>query len=158
MTVEPGCPYLPPSVRGSISNPRKWWKITTNTTNQVTFSAYINTVLTDIEENPLPNGYDNKKYLMWDNLSAHLTPLVAATFELRPRGDEFEFIPIRRPPYQPKYAPIEYIFGQISCMLSQKCERDWDLDRLIQELHNCCVEVGRNGALDRTFRHCGYVF
>ena len=156
MTVEPGNPYLPNGARGSLSNPRKWWRITLENTNQVVFSNYIDSVLSDIEQNPIPNGMDDERYLMWDNLSAHLTALVTATVEIRPTHNTF--VPIRRPPYQPKYAPIEYIFGEIGQILGRKCAKDWDQERLINELHNACVMVGLNGSLDRTFRHCGYIW
>ena len=156
MTIEPGNPHIPNGQIGSLTNPRKWWKITVENTNQYIFAEYIDYVLSDIEDNPVPGGYDEQKYLMWDNLSAHMTPLVTATVELRNRVPGFRFVPLRRPPYQPKFAPIEYIFGEISGILERKCGRDWDQARLVQELHNACVVVGRNGSLSRTFRHCGY--
>ena len=156
MTVEPGNPMIPDHQIGSLMNPRKWWKITVENTNQYVFSEYVDYVLSDIENNPLPGGFDRLRYLMWDNLSAHLTPLVTATVELRDTAPDFRFVPLRRPPYQPKYAPIEYIFGEIGGILERKCGRDWDQARLIQEIHNACVIVGRNGSLSRTFRHCRY--
>ena len=118
MSVEPGNPYLPPHIRGSIQNPRKWWQINTVSTNQYVFSKYCDYILSSIEDDPLPNGYDNQRFLMWDNLSAHQTPMVSTMVQLRPSRDEFSFTPIRRPPYQPKHAPIEFIFGQIAMRLS----------------------------------------
>ena len=156
MTVEPGNPHIPMGERGSITNPRKWWKISLENTNQFVFAEYIDEVLSDIEQNPVPGGYDRQRILMWDNLSAHLTPLVTATVELRQRADEYSFIPLRRPPYQPKYAPIEYMFGEIAGILEDKCARDWDAACLVQEVHNACAMVGLHGSLNRTFCHCGY--
>ena len=52
MTVEAGNPYLPAYSRGSIQNPRKWWRVTQEATNQVVFSNYIEYVCSDIERNP----------------------------------------------------------------------------------------------------------
>ena len=156
MTVEPGNPYLPPYLRGLIQNPRKWWRITEGTTNQVVFSDYIDYVCSDIEHHPLPDNFDSEKYFMWDNLRVHTTPMVTATLELRETRDDFAFVPIYRPPYQPKVAPIEYIFGEITNILARKCTKDWDLQRLIQELHSACVKVGLDKSLDRLFQHCGY--
>ena len=156
MTVEAGNPYIAGYSRGSVMNPRKWWRITMGTTNQVVFSDYINYVCTDIERDPLPDGFDSQKYFMWDNLSVHSTAMVSATLELRESRDRFRFIPICRPPYQPKIAPIEYIFGELTMMLSRRCAKDWDTQRLVNELHDACVNVGLEGSLDRTFTHCGY--
>ena len=159
MTVEAGNPHLEPYSRGSIQNPRKWWKITVgSTTNQYVFSEYIDYVCDDIETNPVPGGFDGEKYFMWDNLSVHTTGMVCTTLQLRPLRDRFRFISINRPPYRPWIAPIEYIFGDITLTLSRKCAKDWDERRLIDEIHNACVNVGMDGSLDRLFRHCGYTY
>ena len=118
MTVEPGNPYLPPYARGSVQNPRKWWKISRGTLNQYVFSQYIDEVCTDIERNPVPGGFDEEKYFMWDNCLVHKTAMVTAALELRETRNQFRFVPICRPPYQPKIAPNEYIFGEITMILS----------------------------------------
>ena len=158
MTVEPGNPYLPPHVRGSVQNPRKWWRVTKGSMNQFVFSQYIEEVCSDIEQNPVDGGYDEEKYFMWDNLSVHKTAMVTAALELRERREQFKFCPICRPPYRPDIAPIEYIFGEITMILSRKCAKDWDDDRLADEVHNACMVVGCNGNLDRTYQHCGFNF
>ena len=158
MSVEAGNPYLPPHMYGSIQNPRKWWKITTDSMNQYVFANYMDYVLSSIENDPVPGGYDNDRVLLWDNLSVHKTTMVATMVQLRPRKDEFRFISINRPPYQPNIAPIEYIFGMIGMQLSQRCAKDWGLDRLVEEIHYACVHVGLDGSLDNTFIHCGYVY
>ena len=156
MTVEPGNPYLPGHVRGSVQNPRKWWRLTLGHTNQYVFSRYIDYVCSDIEDNPVPGGFDAEKYFMWDNFSVHTTAMVATTLQLRPRRNDFRFVSINRPPYRPKIAPIEYIFGEITNILSRKSARDWDQQRLLDEIHSACMEVGLEGSLDRTYLHCGY--
>ena len=156
MTVEAGNPYLDRDVRGSTYNPRKWWRITVENTNQYNFGEYIDEVLSDIEAHPVPGGFDEEKYLMWDNLSSHSTAYVTAMVEHRPTANQYSFMPLRRPPYQPKFAPIEYVFGEISCILARKCARGWNIETLAEEVHNACVTVGMFGSLDRTFEHCGY--
>ena len=50
MTVEPGNPMIPDHQIGSLMNPRKWWKITVENTNQYVFSEYVDYVLSDIEK------------------------------------------------------------------------------------------------------------
>ena len=156
MTVEAGNPNLPPGVEGSVVNPRKWWRITRERLNQFTFSDYLDEVCTDIETDPVPEGYDATKYFMWDNLSVHTTARVNTMVELRERRNDYAFTIIRRPPYQPKYAPIEYIFGLIGAILSRKCARHWTSEILCNEIHNTCVMIGRSGVLNNIFRHCGY--
>ena len=156
MTVEPGNAHLPAYSRGSIQNPRKWWKITTGSMNQYIFSQFIEDVCTDIERRPVPGGFDEEKYFMWDNCAIHKTAMVTASLELREERDLYRFRSICRPPYQPKIAPIEYIFGEITMILSRKCAKDWDLGKLSEEIHNACMMVGCHGKLDRTYQHCGY--
>ena len=116
---------------------------------QYNFGEYIDEVLSDIENNPVPGGYHEEKYMMWDNLSSHTTGYVTALVEQRPTAHQYQFIPIRRPPYQPKFAPI-------SSILARKCVCGWDVETLAEEVHNACVTVGMYGSMDRTFRHCGY--
>ena len=156
MTIEPGNPLLPPGVRGSVENPRKWWRITPLSVDQDVFSDYINYVASDIEQNPLPDGLDGRKIFMWDNLSVHGTALVSSTLELRPTRQQHRFIPVPRPPYMPEIGPIEFIFGEISSILSRKCARHWGRANLEYKIHNACVMVGWNGTINQTFRHCGY--
>ena len=156
MTVEAGNPYIPGYERGSVRNPRKWWRITAGTTNQVVFSDYIDHVCRDIENNPSPDGFDEEKYFMWDNLRVHTTAMVSATLELRESRDQYRFVPICRPPYQPKIAPIEFAFGEVTVRLSQRCAKDWDNQKLVEELDSACRLIGIEGKMDRTFTHCGY--
>ena len=152
LAVEPGNPALPPHVYGSIHNPRKWWMITVNNVNQVVFADFIDSILTDIEQNPVAG--DEERILLWDNLSAHHTGLVTATVELRPTRPQFQFIIIPRPPYQPKYAPIEYIFCEIGGRLATMVQSNWTLLNLRMAIETCIVQIGRDCKLNRTFRHC----
>ena len=66
------------------------------------------------------------------------------------------FMCIPRPPYQPKFAPIEYIICQIATELSRRRRRGWNLDILEQELHNICATVGNHNVANKTWRHIGY--
>ena len=152
LAVEPGNPTLPPHCYGSIQNPRKWWHMTVTSVNQVVFAEFIDSMLSDIESNPVPG--DDEKILLWDNLSAHQTGLVTATVELRPSRPQFQFQIVPRPPYQPKYAPIEYIFCEISARLSTMVQPQWSLLDLRMAIETCIVQVGRDCRLNRTFRHC----
>lgn len=80
-----------------------------------------------------------------------------ATVYARPGngGRRFEIVPW--PPYMPKYGPIEYCFAKLGSELRQRVQPDWTFDDL--EYH--CLDIltgmmGRNGAFDRLFQHCGY--
>ena len=156
MTVEPGNPQIPDIMLGSVRNPRKWWTITDSTIDQTVFSDYINYVCSDIETNPLPMDLDSRKIFLWDNLAVHGTALVHSTLEMRPTRQTHRFVNMPRPPYKPEVSPIEFIFGEISSILSKKCVRSWGVNELRDEIHNACMTVGQDGKLQRLFRHCGY--
>ena len=154
MAVEPGDPNLAPNQLGSIRFPRVWYKIVDHNVDQFVYAEFLNEICTDIETSPLPN--DNERIFLWDNLALHGTAYVSRTLEMRPTRHQFRFLAIPRPPYQPKFAPIEYVFCQIANELSRKTnENDTPID-LRRKLTNICTVVGNEGKLDRTFQHCGY--
>ena len=133
--IEPVDPTLPPNVDGSVQRPRRWFKVNGNAgTNQVAFAEFCEYMLTDIETNPTPNGNDNDRLLMWDNLGSHLTPLVYQTVQGRPTAIVFEIV--RRPPYQPKYGQIEYIFCELGDQLRKNSREDWTHLTLKNEIEN----------------------
>ena len=108
MVIEPGNPNLPAQVDGSVKNRRRWFLITTSNCDQHTFANFIDQQYCQqvkVENNPTP--FDQHHVLMWDNLSTHTTPLVLQTLEGRRNG--VAITSLNRPPYHPKYAPIEYV-------------------------------------------------
>ena len=154
MTVEPGNPNLPDHVNGSIRNPRKWWRIIQGSCDQFIFAEYMDYVCHSIEERP--NNFDSQKYFMWDNLSVHRTDLVLSTVELRPTRDDHQFCVVRRPPYRPKMAPIEYIFNEIGTILRRDVRSDWTPEDLELQINNACLAVGTDGKINNLFEHCGF--
>ena len=154
LAIEPGNPNLPDHIYGSIQNPRRWWIITTENVNQVVFADFVDSVCSDIETNPLPGGYDSEKYFMWDNLSAHQTGLLNATVEMRPTRPNQQFTIIPRPPYQPKYAPVEYAFCEIAMRLQHLVRPNWRVMDLHLAIRNIVITIGRDCKFNRTFRHC----
>ena len=155
MAIEPGNPAIPSHQLGSTEYPRRWFLIERNrNVNQYIFAQFIDMICIDIENNPKPG--DDFRVFLWDNLSAHRTDLVFNTLEMRDSRDEFRFMCIPRPPYQPKFAPIEYIICQIATELSRRRRRGWNLDILEQELHNICATVGNHNVANKTWRHIGY--
>jgi transposase len=96
--------------------------------------------------------------MMWDNLASHLSPLVTHVVGLRNqipnRPTHWSIVP--RPPYQPKFGPIEYIFCELPCELKCIAQLNWDTAKLRQEIFNIAARIGRDGSFDRTFEHCGY--
>ena len=111
MAVEPGDPNVPLNQVGSIMFPRVWYKIVDTNVDQFVYADFINEICTDIETNPLPS--DNERFFLWDNLALHGTAYVTYTLEMRPLRHQFRFVAIPRPPYQPKFAPIEYVFVRL---------------------------------------------
>ena len=152
--IEPGNPFIPPHIYGSIQNPRKWFRILTKNVDQVVFADFLDEVCKDIEQNPVPGGYDDSRLFLWDNLAAHQTGLVITTIEYRPDPDQSSFIAVPCPPYQPKYAPIEYAFCEISCLLSEMIQPNWKLVDLRNAILDCIVRLGRDCKFNRTFNHC----
>ena len=152
--IEPGNPMIPNDLPGSIKNPRRWFRITDLNCDQHLFADFIDEICTSFEERPQDG--DHERYFMFDNLSAHLTPLVHSTLELRPTNQLFKFKTLVRPPYQPKFGPIEYIIGQISSKIAKMHKRNWTVENLTESLHNICRDIGRDGSANDTFAFVGY--
>ena len=125
--------------------------ISPETVNQFVFANFLESVLSDIEQDPVAG--DDDRIIMWDNLSAHHTGIVTVTVEMRPSRPQFTFTIVPRPPYQPKYAPVEYIFCEISTCLATMVQPDWTLLDLQMAIKQCLVQIGRDCKLNRTFRH-----
>ena len=153
IAIEPGNPRIPCDELGSLKHPRRWFKITTRNCDQVMFANFIDGICTDIETSPCVG--DEERIFMFDNLAAHTTPLVNHTFELRDQ-DTYKFLPVPRPPYQPKFGPIEYIIGQIAMKLTEMYESDWTLDSLRMALYDICRTIGNDNVANKTFRFVGY--
>ena len=155
MGVEPGDPNLPAHVDGSVQNPRRWIFITRESCNAQTFSIFIDQMCDDIENNPA-GAFDHQRVVLWDNLKVHNSPLVLHTMEGRPTRQQFNFSHQNRPPYQPKWAPVEYVFNLISAELNRRVQRNWTPAILEQNIRQIAAQIGRNGGFARTFIHCGY--
>jgi hypothetical protein len=150
MAVEPGDPNRPPLQDGSVERPRRWiWIRMITGTNAETFSDFCEHVCSSIEQSG-----DTERLFLWDNLSAHRTPLVHHTVEAREGPCSFRIV--ARPPYQPKYGPIEYVFCELICRLQDRVQPDWNTNILRQQIMNIASQIGMDGAFDRTFQHCGY--
>ena len=154
LAVEPGDPDIPLDQLGSVEYPRTWYKIVDGNVDQFVYSEFIDEICSDIEQNPLP--VDNERYFLWDNLSLHGTAYVNYTLEMRPMRQQFRFVAIPRPPYQPKFAPIEYVFCQIANELSNRTKEGDTIAILQRNIQDLCTTIGTGGSLDRTFAHCGY--
>jgi len=67
--------------------------------------------------------------------------------------EELGFSIVPRPPYHPKYGPIEYKICEVMEKIRIKKEENWDLNRLEQEIMIAANQIVR---FDDTFIHCGY--
>ena len=154
LAVEPGDPNIPANQIGSIEHPRTWYKVVDGNVDQFVYAEFIDEICSDIEQNPLPS--DNERYFLWDNLALHGTAYVNYTLEMRPTRNIFRFVAIPRPPYQPKFAPIEYAFCQIANELARRTNEGDTIAILQTNVTDLCTTIGSGGAMDRTFAHCGY--
>ena len=91
---------------------------------------------------------------MWDNLQAHLTDLVYETVQGRETPNIFQIV--RCPPYQPKYAPIEYIICEIASQLQKEIMAIDTTATMIPKIQQIALRVGQDGKANNTFIHCGY--
>jgi hypothetical protein len=118
MAVEAGDPRLPPLVDGSTMKPRRWVSVTEDNCTAFVYADFIDSICRDLEVSPAPGDIDDYRIFMWDNLTAHHAPIVAQLVEGRPTANRFDIVP--RPPYQPKYGPIEYVFCELAATLTRQ--------------------------------------
>lgn len=150
IAVSPGDPNLPPHVYGSTAWPRRWVEVSLDPgTTAVDFSRLCDEIMNDIDQNEPGN---DDRYFLWDNLNSHLAPIVYQTVHGRQGIRLYHIIP--RPPYQPKWAPIEYIICQLADRLRQQMHRINNLNDLMQQIMTIIPQL--NG-FDATFVHCGYL-
>ena len=150
LAVEAGDPALHPGVRGSISNPRRWLRILIKGgTTTMDFNNFLRYVCTNLEE-ARPEGQvgNNSRIFLWDNLSSHCSPIIHQTVE-----GEFGHLIIRRPPYKPADAPIEYIFCQLVQQLQLRTFEMNNIVELIQAVQNVVAILG---GFNSTFDKLGY--
>ena len=154
LAIEPGDPRLHPYEIGSVDRPRRWVKVTHDNIDNLLFGDFIDEILTSFETNPATNGYDDERCILWDNLILHKTPYV--TNIIRDRATRNNFFSVDRPPYQPKIAPIEYIFCELAAELTRRCVREWTIDTLRENIFNILSNIRYDGECYNTFVHCGY--
>ena len=128
--------------------------MTQDSVDQFVFDDFVNIILSNIEDHPVADGYDDEKCILWDNLSVHTTAYV--TNVIRDRASHNNFYSVNRPPYRPKIAPIEYIFCELAAELERRCLRSWTIVDLRANIQNILSTIGRNGKLYSTFIHCNY--
>ena len=85
---------------------------------------------------------------MWDNLASYCSAIIHQTVE----GD-FNHIIVRRPPYKPSDAPIEYIFCSLICELQGRC---FDHNNLNELIHSIQVVVTSLTGFNNTVDKLGY--
>jgi hypothetical protein len=155
LAIEPGDPRLPNNMPGSVAMPRRWCRVMqTGGTSTLAFASFVDHICTSIETNGIPAHVidtDSHRVFLWDNLTSHLTPLVAQTIGARNGNSVFTSIP--RPPYQPKYAPIEYKI----CDCIALATKEIHAESTTQDLEIAILRAAREiGPFDSTFAHCGY--
>ena len=99
----------------------------------------------------LPPANEDRRTLMYDNLSSHHSPLVVNA--IIASGHSFK----SRPPYQPKYGPIEYVFNMLQHGLSINMYSVRTEDDLVYWVNRIMSGICNypNG-FDALFVKCGY--
>ena len=122
MAVEPGNNNLPPGTDGSIQQPRQWIHVSQVNCDQFIFGEFIDNMLHNIELHPIPLQYDNERCILWKKIPVHKTAFVTA--KIRYRVSPNNFCLVNQLPYQPKIAPIEYVFCELATELSRRRLRE----------------------------------
>ena len=152
--IEAGNPNILAGTRGSLMHPRHWIEILdTPGTTADQFENFVNVIGTDLANNP-EHPDDASRMYLFDNLASHKAPNV--TTAIMSRNDGSTHMPVPRPPYQPKYGPIEYIFCEIGARLRQIAQPGWKFQDLSVNIRNIAAQIALEGHFDRTFAHCGY--
>ena len=150
LAVEAGDPELAPEVRGSIDNPRRWLRIMVKPgTTTLDFNDFLVSVCQDIQNNhPIGMIGNHSRVFLWDNLRSHCSPIIHQTVE-----GEYGHIIIRRPPYKPSDAPIEYVFCHLICELQG---RTYNINNLNELIHSIQLVVTNLRGFNNTFNKLGY--
>ena len=149
--IVPGDPRLPQHVYRSIDNPQQWIRCVRNMgTSNNTFRDFCEYICNDIEVNGIAVTDDNHIFI-WDNLAAHHCAYVHATVTAHV-GPHCFYI-VSRPPYHPKFGPIEYKICDIAQQIKLETRPDWDIAELEQQIMALAMRIG---PFDSTLLHCGY--
>jgi hypothetical protein len=151
MGIEPGDGRVPAGDLGSLDNPRRWVSILQNSGTTINhFSDFCDLICNDIEQFPVMPT-DQHRIFLWDNLNSHHANYVNQRVTGREGVTQWSIVP--RPPYMPKYGPIEYKICDVTHECMKRKLPGWDVPRLEQEVR---AAVQRIGPFDSTFQHCGY--
>lgn len=156
VAIEPGDDRIPDGTRGSRSEPCRWIRVVQNTgTTALVFAKFCEYVCNDVETNLVQGDLDTSRVLLWDNLASHHSPVVVDTVENRAGACTFSIIP--RPPYQPKYGPIEYKICDTIATTRRIAQANWTTDDVEQAIASTFGSIGRGDYnFDNTFDHYGY--
>ena len=104
----------------------------------------------DIEMNNII-GTDLHWIFIWDNLAAHHSRYVHNTLVNHVGPSNFSIVP--RPPYHPKYGPIENKIWKVVEKIWLKKEENLNLNRIEQEIMIAANQISK---FDSTLVYCGY--
>ena len=152
LAIEAGDPRLPDEVEGSVARPRRWIKIRrVGGTDADTFAAFCDEMCIQIEEAMHIPGMNDHRFILWDNLCAHMAPIVYHTIEGREGPCQFSILP--RLAYQPKLGPLEYKICDLLLHMQYHTEGQMTLDEMEGAINQAAAHIG---PFDLTFEHCGY--
>ena len=143
LAIEPGDPDIPDGRPGSLTNPRRWFRV--NLVQGTTAEEFSSFVLDDI----VGSFEDNEpsRTMMWDNLNSHLDPNLYD--QLFIHGHR----PICRPPWNPSDGPIEWVFNQLGCWLRMMAHEIDNFDQLMNAVEIILTNLT---GFNETFVKCGY--
>ena len=87
MAIESGNPNINPQLDGSTNTPHRWVMIIEQNRNQWVFTYFIDSILRDIEEYPIPG--EEICCLIWDTLVLHKTKDVTSMLQDRNSSNNF---------------------------------------------------------------------
>ena len=105
----------------------------------------------DANGNHVITNTDQRRIFVWDNLSSHHSAYVNQTVYGRNILCHFTIVP--RPPYQPKWGPVEYKICDLTHAIRLDKDETWNFGRLEVAIYQKAVEIG---TFNSSFKQCGY--
>ena len=94
LAIERGDPRLLDEMEGIILYPRRWVRVRRVAgTDAEAFAAFCEEMCGLIEGRQYIAGTDDHQVILWDNLRAHMTPIVYQTIEARDNPCRFSSLP-----------------------------------------------------------------
>lgn len=117
-----------------------------------TYLSFLDEMCGPVEGWMYIEGTDDHCVILWDNLRAHMSPIIYQTIEAQDGPCCYSILP--RPDYQPKHGPIQYKICDLLLHIQYNTNGEMNLDQTEQAIVSSSSAA--TGPFDSTFDHCGH--